>query len=205
MGWWRPPARESSGPGSAPTRPARLRRVAALIAFCLVALLATLLVQYIWTGLLSTNLRVSPAVPWSVLVMAILLWAVWRYAGGAWWPARTHSIRRRYRRANTMPGPVFWWAMGAGLAGLGGLVALWLVVTQLIRIPGNQTASEIFNYPLPTVVLGLVMAQPGRSDHRGGRAARVHAHTARSVAQRMDCGVGGRGGDLSGARRHPGL
>ena len=158
MGWWRPPARESSGPGSAPTRPARLRRVAALIAFCLVALLATLLVQYIWTGLLSTNLRVSPAVPWSVLVMAILLWAVWRYAGGAWWPARTHSIRRRYRRANTMPGPVFWWAMGAGLAGLGGLVALWLVVTQLIRIPGNQTASEIFNYPLPTVVLGLVMA-----------------------------------------------
>jgi membrane protease YdiL (CAAX protease family) len=158
MGWWRPAVGERSGPAPAPTWPVRLRRGAALIGFCLVALLATLLVQYVWTGLLSTNLEVSPAVPWSVLVMAILLWAGWRYAGGAWWPARTRSTRRRYRRANSMPAPVVWWAMGAGVTGLGGLMALWLVITQLIRIPGNQTASQILNYPLPTVVLGLVMA-----------------------------------------------
>lgn len=135
-----------------------LRRAAGLIAFCLLALLATLLVQYVWTALLSTNLRVSPAVPWSVIVMAALLGALWRYAGGAWWPARTQQDRRRYRRANTLPVPVFRWAIGAGLLALGGLVALWLVITHLIPIPGNQTAAAIFHYPLPTVVLGIVMA-----------------------------------------------
>jgi hypothetical protein len=62
------------------------RRLGALVGFCLIALLMTLLAQVVWTGLLAVNLKVSPAIPWAVVVMAVLLWAAWRYLGGAWWP-----------------------------------------------------------------------------------------------------------------------
>lgn len=133
------------------------RRAAALIAFCLAALVGTLLAQFVWTGLLSTNLRVSPAVPWSVVVMALLLWAIWRYSGGAWWPAGTRLARRHLRRANRVPPPVFGWAMVAGLLALGGLIALWLVIVHLTEVPGNPSA-DLSRYPSVTVVSTIVMA-----------------------------------------------
>lgn len=134
-----------------------LRRAGSLIGFCLAALIATLLPQLVWTGLLGTNLKISPALPWSVVVMALLLWAIWRYSGGAWWPAGTREARRRYRRAEAVPGPIFGWAMAAGLLALGALIALWTVIVQLIKVPGNSTAG-FANYPVVTVVSVVVMA-----------------------------------------------
>lgn len=134
-----------------------LRRAASLVGFCLVALLATLLAQGIWSGLLAANLRVSAAVPWSVVVMALLLWAIWRYFGGAWWPDSTREARRRYRRAEPVPVPLFGWAMVAGVLALGALIALWLVMVQLFEIPGNPTA-DLANYSALTVVSVIAMA-----------------------------------------------
>ena len=134
-----------------------LRRAGSLIGFCLVALLATLLAQRVWGGLLATNLKVSGAVPWSVVVMALLLWTIWRYFGGAWWPASTREARRRYRRAEAVPGPTFGWAMVAGLLALGALIALWLVIVQLIKVPGNPTAN-LANYSALTIVSVIAMA-----------------------------------------------
>lgn len=133
------------------------RRLGSLIGFCLAALFATLASQLVWTGLLGTNLQISPAVPWSVVLMAVLLWAIWRYAGGAWWPAGTSQARRRYRRAEAIPGATFGWAVVAGLLALGSLIALWTVIVQLTKVPGNPTAS-FGRYPLLTVVSVIVMA-----------------------------------------------
>jgi membrane protease YdiL (CAAX protease family) len=134
-----------------------IRRVGADIGFSLVVLLATLVAQVIWTGILATNLKVSPAIPWAVVVMAVLLWATWRYFGGAWWPPSTKAARRRYRRANAVPPPVFGLAMIAGLLALGGLIALWLVMVQLVTVPGNPVAN-FANYSPLTLVTVLVMA-----------------------------------------------
>jgi len=53
-----------------------------LIGFVLLALGITILAGGVWSALLVTNLRTSPAVPWSVPVMALLLWLMWRYLGG---------------------------------------------------------------------------------------------------------------------------
>src|SRR5262245_13205703 len=97
--------------------------------------------QLVWGALLTANLKVSPDIPWSAVAMALLLWTIWRYSGGAWLPASTRAARRRYRRANPVAGPVFGWAMIAGLLALGGLIALWLVIGQLVRIPGNPSAN----------------------------------------------------------------
>jgi len=134
-----------------------IRRIGGVVGFCLAALIGTLAAQSLWTGLLVTNLKVSPAVPWVVVVMAAILWAIWRYFGGAWWPASTREARRRYRRAGPVAPPVFVSAMLAGLLALGGLISLWLVMVQLVEVPGNP-AANFAGYPVLTVVAVLVMA-----------------------------------------------
>ena len=47
--------------------------------------------------------------------------------------------------------------MAAGLLALGGLIALWLVLVQLVKVPGNPAANYA-NYSPLTVVAVLVMA-----------------------------------------------
>ena len=32
--------------------------------------------------------ELSPKARWSVLAMAVVLWVIWRYLGGSWWPAQ---------------------------------------------------------------------------------------------------------------------
>jgi len=135
----------------------RVRGAASTAGFCVVALLATLTAQGIWSALLSANLRISPSIPWSVPVVAVLLWAAWRYSGGAWRPAATSAARQRYRRAGRVEMPAFGWAMAAGLLALGALIALWIVLVQLVRVPGNP-AADFGRYPPVTVVSVLLMA-----------------------------------------------
>lgn len=163
-----------------------LRRIGSLVAFCFLTLLATLIVQSVWTGLLAANLRVSPGIPWSVAVMALLLWSIWRYAGGAWWPAGTREARRRYRRANPVPGRAMAWALIAGLLGLGALITLWLVIGQLVKVPGNPSAGFGDYSPLTVVAVvamaSLVGAVTEEVGLRGYMLTRLEADVAGWVA-----------------------
>jgi hypothetical protein len=52
-------------------------RTLKLVGFGLLALAITILAGGIWSALLVANLRRSPAVPWSVPAMALLLWLMW--------------------------------------------------------------------------------------------------------------------------------
>lgn len=133
------------------------RRVLATIAFCAVALVSTLLAQSVWTGLLVANLKSTPAIPWAVVVMAGIVWAIWRYFGGAWWPASTSAARRHYRRTPPISGSVFAWGLTAGLVGLAALFLLWLILGQVVRIPGNPSANYAGYSPL-TVAGAVAMA-----------------------------------------------
>src|SRR5256886_9989266 len=133
------------------------RRVGSVVVCGLVAFLPTLVSQSVWTGLLVANLTTSPGIPWSVAVMAVLLWAMWRYAGGAWWPNSTRQSRAWYRRANPVASDLFLGAMLAGLLSLGALTSLWLALGHLVHLPGNPAANYA-GYSLLTVVAVIVMA-----------------------------------------------
>jgi membrane protease YdiL (CAAX protease family) len=133
------------------------RRIGSVVLFCLLTFVATLLAQSVWAGLLVANLKTTPGVPWSVAVMAVVLWAMWRYAGGAWWPASTREARARYRRANSVPPDLFLRAMVAGLCGLGALVGLWLALGHLVHVPGNPAANYA-GHPIFTVVVVVAMS-----------------------------------------------
>jgi membrane protease YdiL (CAAX protease family) len=134
--------------------------------FCRVLLLAlfgfsipavTLFVQGVWSALVVANFKVSPAIPWAVGPMALVLWLGWQYAGGRWWPGSTAAARRGYLRAIRIPGRTFGWALIAGALAIIALVGYWILIFQLVKLPGNSLP-DFSNYPPVTVVLALLMA-----------------------------------------------
>ena len=111
----------------------------------------------VWATLATVNLASTPGIPWSVPVMAVLLWLMWQYLGGRWWPRSTSAARRLCLRANPVPGSVFAWAQVAGGLSLVALAGYWIVLSQLVKMPGNAVP-DFSNYPLLTVVLTIGMA-----------------------------------------------
>src|SRR5262249_19583130 len=99
----------------------RSRQLLMAVGFWVMAFVLTAVAGGVWTALLAINLDASPAIPWAVAVMGVLLWAVWRYLGGAGWPRRTADARRRYLRARRVPRTIFAWAVVAGLLSIAAL------------------------------------------------------------------------------------
>lgn len=111
----------------------------------------------IWTVLLVANLALSPTVPWAVAVMGVLLWLLWQYFGGRWWPRTTAEMRRHALRARRVPRNVFLWALLAGTLSIVSLAGLWFVLFQVAGLP-SRTLLNYSTYPFFTVALVLVMA-----------------------------------------------
>jgi hypothetical protein len=86
------------------------RRILTIIWAALLGFFIALTGQGVWTVLVSINLATSPAIPWSVLVMAPILLVIWLYLDGRWWPRSTSQARHRDLRANPVSGQVFAWA-----------------------------------------------------------------------------------------------
>jgi membrane protease YdiL (CAAX protease family) len=110
----------------------------------------------VWAALVASNLRTSPAVPWAVPVMALVLWLMWLYLGGKYWPRSTSHARRRYLRANPVSAQAFGWALLAGAMSIAAFAGCWIVMFQLVKMPGNALP-DFSRYPLPTVALMIVM------------------------------------------------
>lgn len=134
------------------------KHIPAVIASGILALVLTAVVGGVWTGLLIANLTISPAVPWAVVVMALLLWLMWQYLGGRWWPRGTSDTRRRALRAKPVSSQTLAWALSAGMLSIVALAGLWFVLFQLAGIPATRTLVVYSKYPLLTVALLLVMA-----------------------------------------------
>ena len=121
------------------------------------ALGLTVLAGGIWSALLLTNLVTSPAIPWAAVVMALLLWLMWEYLDGQWWPASTSGARHRHLRATPVSRQVWAWALVAGVLSIVALAGFWILLFQLVRTPGNAPP-DFSGYPLLTVALVLVMS-----------------------------------------------
>jgi membrane protease YdiL (CAAX protease family) len=123
-----------------------------ILAFFIVALTGG-----IWSALIVANIKISPRIPWAVVVMGLILWVGWQYLGGRWWPRSSSDARRRYLRARSMSGPVFTWAVTAGALSVVGLAGCWIVLFQLVKTPANAVP-DYSSYPQLTVILMLIMS-----------------------------------------------
>jgi membrane protease YdiL (CAAX protease family) len=131
-------------------------RALSVIGCGLLAFAITILAGGIWSALIVANLRSSPAVPWSVLAMALLLWLMWSYLGGKGWPRGTSDARRHYLRAKRRSARTYLWSFAAGVLSVVALAGYWIVLFRLVRMPPN-TLPDISSYPRITVALMILM------------------------------------------------
>src|SRR5687768_17823872 len=82
------------------------------------------------SGLSAWNLRAGTAVPWSILPMALYLWAYWRFIGGRWGAATGAAKRRTNLRANMLSVGVWRASVAAGVLGFAALLALLAVAAR---------------------------------------------------------------------------
>jgi membrane protease YdiL (CAAX protease family) len=111
----------------------------------------------VWGALLVANLALSPAIPWSVPVMAVGLALLWLYLGGRGWPRSTAVARRALLRARPVSWRVWGWTLLAGALSLVALAGIWIVLVELTGVGGNPTIPSSAAYPLVTVALVLLM------------------------------------------------
>ena len=131
-------------------------RALSIIGFGLLAFAITILAGGIWSALLVTNLQRSPAVPWSVSVMGLLLWLMWSYLGGKGWPQSTSDARRHYLRANRRSARTNLWSFAAGVLSVVALAGYWIVLFRLVKMPPNALP-DVSSYPRMTVALMILM------------------------------------------------
>ena len=112
-----------------------------------------------WSLLLApANLRVGTVVPWTIIPMAIYLWAYWKYIGGAWGPRDTAPTRREYLRANPLSATVWMMSIVAGLIGFGALLAFVSVMARVVELPALAAITAPAGMPRATMFALLVMA-----------------------------------------------
>jgi membrane protease YdiL (CAAX protease family) len=131
-------------------------RIVVVVGFVVLAIILTLAIGGVWAALLSVNLATTPALPWAVVAMALILSLLWRYAGGAGLPRSTSQTQRHARRSNPVSAPIFAWAVLAGALSIMALIGFWIVLSQLVKVPGNRLP-DFSAYPRLTVALVLVM------------------------------------------------
>jgi len=128
-----------------------------LLAAAALTLISSALVQGAWAALLTENLRTTPALPWSCLAMAGVLWLAWEYAGGRGLPERTSAARRALLRARRVDRATLGLALAAGGLSLGALAGLWIAAFQTGWMKGNSLP-DFSLYPWQTVAAVIATA-----------------------------------------------
>jgi len=133
-----------------------LRKLWAVVWALALSFLIFAIGQGAWGALLAPNLAKTPAIPWSVPAMAMVLWLMWRYLGGRWWPARTSEARRLDLRANRVLGAVYGWSLVAGVSAIIALAGYWIVMFRLVRMESIQGTPDFSKYPLTTALVVMM-------------------------------------------------
>jgi len=116
----------------------------------------TLVPQGVWSALIVANLRTVPAIPWSVLVMTVLMVVGAQYLRGRWGPSSTADARRQSLRATVVSREMFGWAWLAGALSMIALVGVWILLASFVRMPGS-VLPDLSAYPPWTAALAVGM------------------------------------------------
>jgi membrane protease YdiL (CAAX protease family) len=111
-----------------------------------------------WAGLSLANQKYLVAVPWSVVVMAIYLWLLWRWLRGDGWPSTTAAARRAALRANSVDPDAFGLAIFAALIGFAALMPFAILLSRLVTLNASKPIELPPGMPGITAFLLLAMA-----------------------------------------------
>ena len=115
------------------------------------AIVAGLLVSgvptFIWAALAGINMRLTPRLPWSAPVMAILLWLRWCYLQG-------NAAQRDALRVKPLAPRVWGLALLAGSMAVAAVWAAFYALRPLLHV--TPPSADVARFPLWTVVAMIV-------------------------------------------------
>ncbi|HTX49098.1 MAG TPA: CPBP family intramembrane glutamic endopeptidase [Caulobacteraceae bacterium] len=126
--------------------------LATLIAFAI-----TLVGQTLWGAMAMVNVQLTPAIPWSAVVMPALLVVLVGVLSGRLGPRTGAEARRGLVPLSPVSGLAWFWSMAGGGAGVIAAAALWVVLASLVRVPPNVLPS-LAGVPLWTQLAMLLVA-----------------------------------------------
>jgi membrane protease YdiL (CAAX protease family) len=123
----------------------------------LVAFAITLIGQTLWGVMAIANVRLTPAIPWSAVVMPVILVALVGVLSGRLGPKTGAQARRGLVPLAPVSGQAWLWSIAGGGAGVIAAAALWTVLASLVRVPPNVLPS-LAGVPLWTQLAMLLVA-----------------------------------------------
>ena len=99
-------------------------------------------------ALFVANLRIVPAFPWAVPIVAVYLWIFWRY------------LRRAGLRAGPVSARVWVWSLIAGGLGIVALVLGLRLLNRLVVLPTQELPAAFLTLPRITALTLLFAAAP---------------------------------------------
>ena len=109
--------------------------------------------------LFAANLRYGAALPWAVPLVAIYLFAFWKYLQGAGPPADNTAWRRDSLRAFRVGGRAWCWSLVAGVLAIVALVLALKLAGRYVALPA-QRLPDLSHVPASTVIALLLAAAP---------------------------------------------
>lgn len=114
-----------------------LRKSGAILLALLVAFAILVVGQDLWGVLIAANIKLTPALPWSALVMPAILAGLVLFLAGRGWPRWGAAARRALVPLAPVSREAWIWSLTAGVVGVIALAGLWTVLGSLVRVAPN--------------------------------------------------------------------
>jgi len=113
--------------------------------------------QGLWGVMAFVNVKLTPALPWSAIVMPVVLAALGLFLSGRGWPRRGAEARRKLVPLAPVSRGAWIWSLSAGVASVAALAGLWTVFGSLVRTAPNLLP-DTHGIPLWTALPMLLVA-----------------------------------------------
>lgn len=147
------------------------RHLPLMVRASLIGLIVAAAGELPWVTLAGANVRISPSIPWAVVVMGVWLYVYWKYFSGAGWPRSTQGTRIQNFRTRTLEKRIWFWSLGSGGSAVLSLIALEMLVLRIVHLPlgpDTQTSRIPLDSLLPLAVMSaFASAIPEEVGFRG--------------------------------------
>ena len=156
------------------------RQTGVVLAALGISFAITAIGQGLWGAMAIVNVKFTPALPWSAIVMPAVLAGLGLFLAGRGWPRRGANARRALVPLAPVSRTAWIWSLAAGGASVVALAGLWSVFGSLVRTAPNLLP-DTHSLPLWTgipMLLVSIVAAPLTEElaFRGYALGLLHRH-----------------------------
>ena len=137
------------------------RQTGVVLAALGISFAITAIGQGLWGAMAIVNVKFTPALPWSAIVMPAVLAGLGLFLAGRGWPRRGANARRALVPLAPVSRTAWIWSLAAGGASVVALAGLWSVFGSLVRTAPNllpDTHSLPLWTGIPMLLVSIVAA-----------------------------------------------